>query len=332
MVNDNIISNVKKRLGPTENVVRFLSECLSLSENAAYKRARGITPFTLEETITVANEIGLSIDAIVSSNNKNLSFTLGSLDSESLSISTYLKKFAGLASQIDLNSAHIYYASNEFPILHYFSFPRLNYFKFYMWSRTNWKQDASVKSKFSFEESISQFQEFYYLSREIYNAYLDIPSTEFICYNSLDNTIQQVKYFTEIGAFKTKEEAVLLCEELGLFLDHLDRMAKSGRKFLPGVEDKNFSSSFNLYNNEIIQSNNVCLVSSAELSRLFITLDNPNVLETDNPSIIDYITKWFDTMKKFAQPLGREVEKNRLIYFNKLHSSIESLKHFISSL
>ena len=329
MIYKNITQHIESRLGSKKAAIQFLSESLSISENAAYKRANGTTPYTLEEVVVIADSLAVSIDALLQSGNKSISFTIDALNKRDLSISNYLKRFITLAEKISLSETHIYYASNEFPLLQYFAFPRLNYFKFFMWSRTNWKQDAAINTTFSYKDSLSKHQEFYYLSREIYQAYLNIPSTEFICFNSLDNTIQQIKYFVEIGAFSNKEEAVALCDELEAFVVHLNNMAMSGKKFAPDGEWG--TSSFFLYNNEIIQSNNVCLVDSAHLSRLFITLDNPNTLETDNPGLIDYTRRWFETMKKFALPLGREVEKNRLIYFNKLNSYIDNLRHFVNA-
>ena len=330
-INNRIANNIKSRISTETNVVKFISQHLFLSENAVYKRIKGITPFTLQEAAILSNELGISIDALVEVGENNFSFSSIAMGGTVLNPVSYLHNLAKDSTKLDLETAHIKYASNEFPILQYFGFPRLNYFKFYLWSWTNWNRGEINQNKICFERSMQKMQEFHYLAGEIYNLYLTIPSTEFICLNSLHNTIQQIKYFSQIGNFETQSEAWELCKEISIFIDHLEDMAKSGRKFIRGKENDGPSSSFRLFNNEIIQSNNVCIISSDRYNKLFLTLDNPNTLEIDNSKSIQYVERWFDTMKKYAEPLGKESEKTRLIFFSRLRKSIDHLKYFLES-
>jgi len=199
----------------------------------------------------------------------------------------------------------------------------------YLWSRTNWKQDDISEGKITFDHTAKEMQEFLYLSNEIYTQYISVPSTEFICFNSLHNTVQQIKYFTQIAAFAISAEPLGLCDELQGLIHHIEQMAKAGKKFKLGKEANNISGDFQLYNSEIIQSNNLCLLSSSNFNKVFITLDNPNTVEMDNMMFIKYVDNWFESMKFFAEPLGKESEKTRLIYFNNLNSKIDNLRQFL---
>ena len=330
-VNQSITDNIQSRIGHDVNLVKYISSQLLLSENAVYKRIKGTTPYTVKEVCILAKNLGISVDALIQVNDKNFSYSFQAIGSEKMSPVTYLKNIASDALKLDVDTAKIKYASNEFPIMQYFAFPKLNYFKFYLWSWTNWKHVDLIKEKIVFDGSTQEIQEFLYLSKEIYSQYVSIPSTEYVCFNSLHNTIKQIKYFAEIDAFANPDEPIELCEELDKMIHHLERMAKAGKKFFPGKDPNNDSADFHLYNNEIIQSNNICLLSSSNYNKFFITLDNPNTLEIDNMEFINYVDNWFESMKRFAEPLGKEAEKNRLIYFNMLRSDISSFRQFLDS-
>ena len=125
-LHQSITENIKTRIGEDENLVKYISSQLLLSDNAAYKRIKGITPFTLEEACVLAKHLGISLDALVQMSDDNFSFSFRAVGNNKIDPVSYLKNIAADSLKLDLSTAQIKYASNEFPITQYICFPKLN--------------------------------------------------------------------------------------------------------------------------------------------------------------------------------------------------------------
>lgn len=66
-LNANVLRAIKQKVPDKTQLVRLLSDSLCIEKEAVYRRIRGDVVFTFSEIATLANELGLSLDSIVSS-------------------------------------------------------------------------------------------------------------------------------------------------------------------------------------------------------------------------------------------------------------------------
>lgn len=67
-IHNQLLDAIKDRL-PQDQIVGRLMDTLCIGKEAAYRRLRGDVSFTLEEAVTIALELGISIDDVMGNDN-----------------------------------------------------------------------------------------------------------------------------------------------------------------------------------------------------------------------------------------------------------------------
>ena len=70
-LNEIIVSNIESRLPAKIRPSKYIADLLFIEREAAYRRISGFVPFTFSEIVTIAIDLGLSIDNIIEQHPKN---------------------------------------------------------------------------------------------------------------------------------------------------------------------------------------------------------------------------------------------------------------------
>lgn len=317
---DEILARFPKR----SQAVAALSDLFQMGNNAIYRRMRGESLLTPEEISTLAKHFQISIDAVIHKDSEKVLFSFPPIVETVKDFESYLNSISDNMKHLhQLKEVMIKYAAHEIPIFQYCFFPELIAFKLYTWGKTSWSFDYLADTPFDFNQIAPSAIR---ASDALLSHYLKIPSTELWTMNIFDNTLNQIEYYYESGSIAKQSDAILLCDKMLELIQHLKRMAETGKKFLVGTKEVEKRTDFNLFLNEMVDTNNTIIVSTSLGKAIYSTFGNPNFLRSTDERTTEYIDAWFDRIMVKSQPITSQAEKARNQYFNRLMRKVERTK------
>jgi uncharacterized glyoxalase superfamily protein PhnB len=325
-----LFNELLKRFPRKADAVEELSGMFNLGKDAIYRRMRGDSILTPDELKEIATKYKISLDSLAFEGSNAVFFNYNSFLVKIESFEDYL---GGVHQNLDLAmripQVRIKYASAEIPVFYYCFFPELMSFKLYIWARTVWNLTHLEEQPFSFDLISPKAIEMIEGLTAKYNM---MSSTELWCQNIVDNTLNQIEFVLESGFFKNGEDALRLCDAMNGLTKHLRKMAESGKKFSTNGDPEVSKTTFDLYHNEMVYTNNTIIMSAPLGKMVFSTFDSPNFLSTTENRICDHTEKWFEKVKNKSIPISLEAEKSRNSFFNRLDKKVQATRQRIELL
>ncbi len=304
-----------------DNPRRWMAELASVlnkTKHSIYKKVQGDIGLSLDEMIKLAEYYELCIDPLLRPDSA-LSFEFKEAPAPGQG-----EHYLGLIeSQLDkiskLPDVVLWHSGIELPFVHDYNFPRITAFKFYIHQKTLWNNAQSKVETFDLKAYLAKSIFIDPISR-ILEKYYAIPSIEFWNTMILDITLSQIRYTLESGLFKVQSDAILLCDDLARFLDHMELMATQGSKI--NCKTGNIGASFDLYYNEIAHSNNLILAASKRTEYIFLSFGNPHYMFTTADRAVHYTRGWFLSLQGQSQRISHSARKVRTAFFNQLRKRV----------
>jgi hypothetical protein len=317
------LEEVRKKLSPNISLADELAEILTISRDSAYRRIRGETVLSLDEIKIICNQYHVSLDALLFASD-SVSFQVRSLDANHFSFEKYLNF---LIDNLDMIQAfpekELTWYAKDLPIWHYFQFPRLTAFKLFFWDRT-FVKGSKLRSEKYHENIIAK--ELITLAARVWTKYSSIPSIEILSKENLDSTLNQIAFAHECGVFNSKQEALDLCDDCTLLMEHLKNQAEDGVKKTIGMKD---GGKFDLYHNEVLIGDNSVLFKIGERRITFITANQFSILTTSNKSFCELTEDYISNMINKSTLISNTAEKERIKFFNTISKKIELVREKI---
>lgn len=310
-----------------------LASLLDISVPSAYNRLSGKCKLTLDEALLLCDFFQVSFDQFRAGSSVEVKFNFPPLNRRQPFVGEYLHLLhEDLVKLNKIEGVQIRYASSEIPVFYYFHVPTLAAFKLYLWGRTIWNDPAVEGKPFSnkdwgglFNMANSQ------LMNAIRNQYSRIPSVELWHTHILDNTLNQIKYFSEQGLIMDDETTDALFTSVESLLDLLENFAQKGKKWVPELSEKTFSSPLAIHHNETTHTNNTVLVTSLHHSVVYFSYDNPNFMHSTDTSMVNYTATWFDKMFNHSPMISTHGVTYRIRMFNLLRGRLRNMRDLFES-
>ena len=114
-----------------------LAELLSISKDSTYRRLRGETLLSFEETRKVSRHFQISLDNFMDLNADSVLFNLRTINNDSFTFKDYLLSIHdNLQTLNQFQNRRLIYAAKDIPLFHFYQFSALSNFKTYFWLRT----------------------------------------------------------------------------------------------------------------------------------------------------------------------------------------------------
>lgn len=324
---DRIFDLILQKYARRVDAVTDLCQVLNTTKDPVYRRLRGDTPLAPQEIVALAHHYQLSLDALAFDQSDNVVCSFNAFSQKINDFTEYLESYvADLDVLRRLPEAHFYYASAEIPVMTYNFIPELISFKLYVWGRTTWNFDFLRDRPFGFDLVTPPVIR---LSRAVLEHYIHIDSTELWSLNIVDNTLAQIEYHAYSSGFREPTDAMILCDKLLEWAAHMKAMAAAGRKFAMGSKPSDHAAVLNLYQNEIVYTNNTALIVSKLGKAVYSAFANPNFLKSADPKLCQYAENWFATVISKSNPISQTNEKQRDWFFQGLNKKIERVKQRI---
>lgn len=321
----------QKSTDPKESAAE-IATLLELATSSVYRRMNCETNISMDDLMKLVQHFNISLDNLLFTNTANVSFDFPALVNPIQSFDGFIKSIEeDLLFMRQHKDMKISYASKDIPVFHFFNFKELTLFKFFIWGRTIWELPKLQDKKFNLDK-FSVGKKVLKRTESVLDLYNKIEGTEIWSTSILDNTLSQINYYVYSELFEKPEEALLLCKQLRALLDHLYEIARLGQKFSYGVEPAKEKGTFSLYQNELTLINNTILAQSRKFNAVYLTVDTPNFMKSDDDKLCAYKKEWFEKIKRRSQLISVEAERSRVRFFNQLNKRLDHAETNIRSL
>ena len=309
------LEEVRKSLPSNRSFVDELAEVLSISKDSAYRRIRGETVLSLDESKKLCDYSGVSIDALFTPASKTVPF-IDHAAGTNLTLQEWLNSILRNLSAI----TDIIYAARDIPIFHLFRKPELAAFKLFFWQKTVMSNPAY--QKLNFDLSVVS-KEMLLLGDRIWRKYTTIPSMEIWGAEAAHNTLKQIQFYEDCGFFAQRDQAARLCDELIELLATIQTEASDARK--------TDGSSFNLYHNEVLTTDNLVFTRTRDGQLTFLNYNGTGLLVTRHHGFCDNTHQYLISLIKHSTLISGTAEKERIKLFSRMTRSLIDFKSSVQA-
>ncbi len=304
------LEEIKKRLPSNLSFVDELAEILSISRDSSYRRIRGETVLSLDEAKKLCGRFGVSIDSLFAPTTNMVPF----MDRSPSSNYTLEQWLTSILRNVEPMS-EITYAAKDIPIFHYLRHPELAAFKMFFWQKTIIENPDFRTVNFS-EKEISK--EMIQLGRRIWDRYAVIPSVEIWAIEAINNTLKQIEFYQECSFFTNPNQGSQLCDHLIELIRVIEAEALAAQKDGGG--------SFNLYQNEILMSDNTIIARVGDERLAYLNYNTICLLITRHAPFYEKTELYLHNLLRHSTLISGTAEKARIKFFTKLTNRILDFK------
>lgn len=227
-LNQNLLKAIRQNLPKDTSIVTELSDTLSISREAVYRRLRGDMSFTLYEAVLIADKYNISLNNVANiSVTNNPTYELKPQHYYNLREIDYKMLYEYLETlhyaSKDPNSKQVF-AANVFP-----QFPTNRYYWLAKYDAFRWvylNQDINTIKPFHEIDFPRKLHELY---KSIMDESMNIKHTIYIWSTRIfESIIKEAQYFFKIGLIK-EVDLKKVKEELLAYIDFLERIVTKGK-------------------------------------------------------------------------------------------------------
>ncbi len=308
----------------SNNNTKFVDEIatvLDIGYDAAYRRINLKTNLTLEEGVKLAKHYNLSLNKLfeVGSQNTIIAEKSPVIINETDLESYFTKSIENLTPLTKLKSASILYSAKDIPLFYTLKDSFITRYKIYVWLKLTNKE--MTKNKVSFDDFIktipkSLLEKAFKLG-ETYN-YINI--TEFWNDNTINGTLEQIIYFFE-SQLLSKELALKICDDLEEVIHHVEKQT-----IQQSIINSKNNATYNLYKSDLLTMSNIIMVKTTHKKAFFVPYTVLEYLKIEHQDTCDIMDDFFNRQKTNSKLLVHSGEKDRTLFFNRMHQKIKKLR------
>lgn len=276
-----LLENIKTKLAEHTSLEHELARLLAIDLNTAFKIVRYQKALTFDQAIILAQNYSVPLDSLNTQQPSIIPFQFNGFHFNVKSLDEYFAAVLEEFNKADLfGSRRMIYAASEIPLFTLFQFPEIAAFKLFFWGKTVYDLPAFQYKQFAIKDFNRDTLK---LGEKAWKHYLKFHSIEIWSANIINDILTQIYYFWQHGIFKTKKDAVTVCEKVSELLIHVEQQAVVKRKFHPHLNPPK-EENFELYYNDVSVSNNTILVETINRQLVFVSQNALNYLVTDHPT------------------------------------------------
>ncbi len=320
---------IKNKITGDDTLGNALSDVLSISPDAVYRRYRGDTALTINEVKKLCIQYDISFDTLCQMGEGKVMFSYPPLNTFDFSLETYLDGIlTGLKRLKSLDSPELVISVNNLSLFQLLNFPQLVRFKLYFWAKTHLQIPAYKDELFEHEKtSENAFQ----IGKEILQIYNAIPTKEIYDTEYMRGFLRQIHYYYKSHLFKDPEYALFLHDRILLQSAHLKAQADVGKKFMYGTESPASGNDFEMYLNETINSDASFLFKSKNVNGLYLTHNIMNYLETSNQEYVNDTSLILEKQLANSSLISKVNEKERNSFFFDFDRTVHAFRKKIEA-
>lgn len=315
------ITYIKEKSSATTSFVDEIATALDIGYDAAYRRVNLKTNLTLDEGVKLAKHYKVSLNKLFEVGNTNtiltdLSPPIHNKEGLELWLNQSYKSVFPLTK---LKNSSIIYSAKDIPLFHTLKDSYLSRYKIYVWLKD--VDTSMTKNKITFDDFIKTIPNNLMNSAfKLGEVYKDINITEIWNNTTINGSLQQVLYYFEAGML-SKDLALLICDDIYDVITHVEEQAI--KQSLIGSKNK---SSYNLYVNDIHTMSNTIMVKTPAQKVFFTPFTVISYFKIEHQPTCELMFEFFEKQMSISKLLVNAGEKDRSLFFNRMHQKINKLR------
>lgn len=304
-----------------------VAAALYISRSGAYKKIRAISKLSFDESMQVCKYFGISLDQYLDSFGMEKSSYAFQSDDIVKPLTSYLQWAKNILTHSESMDRYrdeytVYSFSNEIPVFHILPFHHLLSFKLFIWNRNNWNiSQYGLKYDFDHFDKDTELKS---TLAEVNDHFISYESVDVWGSDFLTNTLNQLRYYTKIGAFRRQEDPLLILADIRKMINHLKSTAKAGAKMRFGSKEKH--AKMDIYLNYTHTSPELIFIQSGKNRVIYSSYLSPNYLRTTDERICDYTNSWMEKAIAQSSLISKVGEVDRENVFNILNSILDDME------
>lgn len=320
---------LKQKIAGDDSIGNALSDILSISPDAAYRRYRNETPLTIQEVRKICLHYSISFDALCEMGEGKVLFSYPPLNSFDFSLESYLEGILSAFHRLKaLSGPEIILSVNNTQFFQLLNFPQLVRFRLYFWAKTHLHINDFQNQLFKHERTSDTA---FSLGKEILQIYNTIPSKEIYDYEFMRGFLRQILYYYKSHFFEDPEYAVFLNDRILMLSSHLKEQATLGKKFMFGTQAPASGNDFEMYLNETVNTDSTFYYQGKETKGVYITHNIMNYLQTTDEGYVNDSKLIIDKQLANSSIISNINEKERNNFFFEFDRTINSFKKKIEA-
>ncbi|MCD7977805.1 MAG: hypothetical protein LUG51_11860 [Tannerellaceae bacterium] len=310
------IAALKEKIPERGKLTNKLVEILMIEKEAIHRRLRGEVPFIFSEIANICEQLGLSMDSILSrESTKCRPIQLKMVDyvhfneEDARLLENFLES---LRTVKDCPNSEVGGALNIIPQSLCLGFIHL--YRFYLFK---WRYQAGEDPFIIHYKDVQPPQRLREINQQIIEATQEAASTYLIWDNmTFTNLVNDITYFTTINLI-TPEEKEIIKQEIYEFLDYLELLAARGSH-----ENGN---KVHFYVSSITFETSMSYVESPEVQMTMVKSFTLNDATSTDPKIFEKMKKWMHSLKRTSTLISESGEMQRILFFDKQRRIVDTL-------
>ena len=316
-----LITYIKEKSTKTTSFVDEIAAVLDIGYDAAYRRVTLKTNLTLEEGVKLAKHYKISLNKL---------FEVGDTNTILANLSPPIHNKEGLETWLNqsynsvfpltkLKNSSIVYSAKDIPLFHTLKDSYLSRYKIYVWLKD--VDTNMTKDKVSFGDFIKTIPNTLLESAfKLGEVYKDINITEIWNNTTINGSLQQVLYYYEAGML-SEDLALHICNDIEDVINHVEEQAI--QQSLIGSKNK---SSYKLYINDIHTMSNTIMVKTPTQKVFFTPFTVISYFKIEHQPTCELMFEFFEKQMSISKLLVNAGEKDRALFFNRMHQKINKLR------
>jgi len=321
---EQFISYLKSKTKDSTSIVDEIASVLDIGYDAAYRRINLKTNLSIDETVKLAIHYKISLNKLFEVGNEHSILTELSPPVHSIEgINMWLQQsYNSVYPLTKLKGTSIIYSAKDIPLFHTLKDSYLSRYKIYVWLKDI--DQEMTRNKITFDEFIKIIPEDLLQNAfKLGEIYKDINITEIWNNTTINGSLQQVLYYFEAGAL-SKEMALAICTDIEDVIRHIEKQAI--KQSLEGSKNK---ASYKLYVNNIHTMSNTIMVKTPYQKVFFTPFTVISYFKIEHQPTCELMFEFFEKQMRISKLLVNSGEKDRSLFFNRMHQKVNRLRERI---
>ncbi len=319
------IKYLKEKSTSSTKFVDEVATVLDIGYDAAYRRINLKTNLTLEEGVKLAKYYNISLNKLFEVGSQNTIIAEKSpVIINEIDLELYFSRsIENLTPLTKLKSASILYSAKDIPLFYTLKDSFITRYKIYVWLKLTNKE--MTKNKVSFDAFIKTIpNSLLEKAFELGETYNYINITEFWNDSTINGTLEQIIYFYE-SQLLSKELALKICNDLEDIIHHVEKQT-----IQQSIINSKNNASYNLYKSDLLTMSNIIMVKTAHKKAFFVPYTVLEYFKIEHHDTCDVMDDFFNRQMTNSKLLVHSGEKDRTLFFNKMHQKVNKLRERIT--
>ena len=320
-----IFDRIREILPENTSLAEEIAAVLDIGYDAAYRRINDKTSLSLAEGVRLAQHYKISLNRLfeVGSQHTLLAERSPKIVSESDLESYFRRSIENLIPLTKIRSASVIYSAKDIPLFYTLKDSHITRYKIYVWLKIANKE--MTRNKISFDDfSKSIPQSLLDAAFELGRMYNFINIVEFWNDNTINGTLEQIIYFFE-SQLLSKELALKICDDLEDIIHHVEQQT-----IQQSIINSETNASYMLYKSDLLTMSNTMMVKTPGKKVFFVPYTVLEYLKIEHQDTCNTMEEFFEKQMTNSKLLVHSGEKDRTLFFNKMHGKINRLRERIA--